>query len=296
MGTPHVRNFYYLYRMDSSLHAESISSGVSGNTGLSVGDTLGLLQEWLDKYAQTFQDEKDIERKYRSLMFEAATRRQEYAEAIIKALGGTSVEPPTSNAPPVTTGVSPAAPNEPPLAAGPKQFQESPAHSETESSRGQSNDADKPDGASMIELVESQFTKRGSLKKAVLAIFKREDTFLSTDDVLSHLKVKFPSEKFENKHIVDSIRDGRRTKQLAGHRLYIGQTTRYTYLNGLSSFFSNVSDNSDAKMDEVKSEYQDKLLQRMIDIEMAEKAETARSEQSKNSVAAATLFAADALK
>lgn len=298
MGTTHVEKYYYLYRMDAPLHTESSTSGVGENASLSINDTLGLLQEWLDKYAQATHEEVEIERRYKQALLDIATRRQEYADAIIETLRRSSTEQVKASPirfSPHTPISAPVTPPTPLYDEG--STQNSHAESQPTPKQEQGYDAHSPDGASTIELVPpSQFKKRGTLKRAVLKIFAQQDTFLSTEDVVSYLKAEFPKETLDNKQVVDSIRDGRRTGQLVGHRLRIGVTNRYTYLNGLASFFSSVADSSNAKIEEVKSEYQDKFLQRMIDLEASENVKTVQNELPLNNIKPATLLAMEELK
>lgn len=104
---------------------------------------------------------------------------------------------------------------------------------------------------------------RGALREIVIGAIRDLDFPASIDDVFEYIHANHPGEGLERKDVGTSLKDGRRSKVVVAYPVYDKSGGR-SYLNGLPDFYS------DANPDhlELKPEYQEKLLQRAIELDL----------------------------
>lgn len=99
---------------------------------------------------------------------------------------------------------------------------------------------------------------RGEMKRAMLDVLAKADTFLTTDEIASALRDRFPDKKFSNKRVTDALKDNRRRKDIIGENVFRGNFPMF--INGLPHFYA------DLETLELKQHYNEKYEQRMAEL------------------------------
>lgn len=127
-------------------------------------------------------------------------------------------------------------------------------------------DANDPDGAPDGRKDAGQLDEgdpnggfaRGEMKYAMIDVLTKADTFMTTDEIASALRDRFPDRKFSNKRVTDALKDNRRRKDIIGENVYRGKFPMF--INGLPHFYADLATL------ELKQEYNKKYEQRMQEL------------------------------
>lgn len=257
------------------------NEGDNGQAPLSILEKLGLLADLQSEFAKAINEQENIKQRHRRELADVASRRQGYADAILAAMRElndpalTEEGSTNSSSLPRPSATLPTA-GEPKGAQGQEQGSPANDHSEHEEDRKE-DEQDQKTGLPVGQDGLPRFEKRGVLKKAILQVFQEQDAFLTADEVIELMKKRYPNNGLSRSKITDSLKDAR-TSVLVGHRVFQGRLP--TYLNGLPAFYTSVEHK------EIKPEYVDKYLEKMIGLGLTDTVEPTITEQSNASAKA----------